>query len=250
MIPRLWLSNFTQAINGLSASSRSALEDVLATIDLAGDVADVRSQVVAAMQGVCGASASAAAQLAAAFYNAVRQYELGEVIRPTYDSGRDPAATEGAVRAFADKLVKGNPEAFKQLCIGRVDYEIKVAAAQTCLNNARIDPNRPRFARVPTGDETCDFCLMLASRGFVYHTEVTASHAHEHCDCRIVPSWRSHEVEGYDPSALYTLWQESIESKAAKRAAKNKTDIDTERDAIMESYAKSSRNAKERRKLR
>lgn len=47
-----------------------------------------------------------------------------------------------------------------------------------------------RYARVPCGTETCDFCLMLASRGFVYLSEESAegtNHVHRGCDCVVVP---------------------------------------------------------------
>lgn len=47
-----------------------------------------------------------------------------------------------------------------------------------------------RYARVPQGVETCDFCLMLASRGFVYLTAESAAgwnHTHRDCDCIVVP---------------------------------------------------------------
>jgi hypothetical protein len=250
MIPRLWLDNYTDAINAMSQRSRDSPVASLASIDLAADVATVRSRVVALMNGVCGAATAGTAQLSHAFYNAIRQSEIGSTIAGTLDCGRDPQATGGAVRAFADKLVKGDPQSFVNLCVGRVDYEIKVAAAQTCLNNAKVDPVKPRFARVPTGDETCDFCLMLASRGFVYHTEAAASHAHANCDCRVTPSWKAHEVEGYDPDALAVAWVDAVEKKAAKRAARNGTNVDTERQNIMDAYARSAKNARLKAKLR
>jgi hypothetical protein len=91
---------------------------------------------------------------------------------------------------------------------------------------------------------------MLASRGFVYHTEASASHAHANCDCRVVPSWKAHEVEGYDPDALMAAWVDAVEEKAARRAAKNGTDIDTERQGIMDAYAKSAKSARAKAKLR
>lgn len=44
-----------------------------------------------------------------------------------------------------------------------------------------------RWARVPSGSDTCPFCLMLASRGFVYTSAKAAGgHYHPHCDCRVV----------------------------------------------------------------
>lgn len=68
-----------------------------------------------------------------------------------------------------------------------------------------------RFARVPMGGrETCDFCIMLASRGFVYHTKETAGelkHYHANCACRIVPGFEGDKVEGYDPDYYYDVWK-------------------------------------------
>lgn len=52
-----------------------------------------------------------------------------------------------------------------------------------------IDHNL-RWARVPTGEYTCAFCLVLASRGAVYHSESSAQlngFDHDGCDCLIVP---------------------------------------------------------------
>ena len=48
------------------------------------------------------------------------------------------------------------------------------------------------FARVPAGTEMRAFCLMLASRGAVYHTRKTAGergHFHRGCDCKVAPSF-------------------------------------------------------------
>lgn len=47
-----------------------------------------------------------------------------------------------------------------------------------------------RFARIPTGDYTCGFCLVLASRGAVYKSVDSAilnGFDHENCDCLVVP---------------------------------------------------------------
>lgn len=250
MIPRSYVENFTRGINAISEQARATLDAALQGIDLTGDVADVRRHVVSVMQGICGTSTDAAAQLAAQFYDGLRYYELGETMGAQPTSGRDSAATDGAVRAFADKLVKGNPDAFVNLLRDRVDYEIKVAASNTCLNNAKRDPRKPRFARVPTGIETCDFCLMLASRGFVYHTEAAAGHAHGGCVCRVVPSWKSQEVEGYDPDAIYDQWQDAITAKAAERAERNGTTEADELKHIMSQYGEAARRAKRKRKNR
>lgn len=247
-IPRAYVDNFTRALNGVSARCREGLGDALARIDMTQDVAAVREQVIAAMRVWCGGATDQAAVLAAEFYDGLREIELGARLGAVASSGREPEATDGAVRAFAQQLVNGKPDELVRLCLDRLDYEVKVAASQTALNNARRDPVKPRFARVPTGAETCDFCLMLASRGFVYHTEAAASHAHAGCDCRTVPSWRAHEVEGYDTQDLARRWQDAIDAKARERAERNGTDEADERAAIMAAYQRSAASAKKRNK--
>lgn len=243
MIPRRWVSDLTSGINAISDKAHDALEQQIRAIDLTQDVATVREKAIAVMQGVCGVSAQGAAMLSTQFYDSVRQLEVGSPLGSTPDSGREPKATEGAVRAFAQKLVDGKQDEFVEACLQRADYEIKTAAAQACLNNAKRDPLKPRFARVPDGEETCDFCLMLASRGFVYHTEAAASHTHSGCNCRVVPSWDDGGVEGYDEKSLYDQWQDAINLKASDRAERNGTTADEERQKIMDGYAKAAAKA-------
>ena len=180
-IPRRYVNNFTKALNAVSEDMRRRLADELAAIDMSQDVATVRQRVVEVMQAYCGGATDVAATLAAEFYDGLREIELGERMGALADSGRDPAATDGAVRAFAQKLVDGRPDEFRELCLERLDYEMKVAAERCVLANGARDRRRPKFARVPTGAETCDFCLMLASRGFVYRSADSASHSHANC---------------------------------------------------------------------
>lgn len=65
--------------------------------------------------------------------------------------------------------------------------------------------NGLRYARVP-GGKSCAFCLMLASRGFVYHSKTLAgdggNHYHVHCHCRIVAGEKDTCVEGYKPEEI------------------------------------------------
>lgn len=247
-IPRSCVDGFTRAINRVSESARKGLADALAAIDMSQDVATVREQVIAAMQVWCGGATDQAALLAAAFYDGLRELELGAPMGAVASSGRNPDATDGAVRAFAEKLVDGKPDEFVTLCLERLDYETKVAANEAVLINGHRDSRRPRYARVPDGAETCDFCLMLASRGFVYESEAAASHAHSGCDCRTVPSWGARGVEGYDPKAIYGRWQDAIDAKAKERAERNGTTEADERKKILAAYERSASNAKKRNK--
>lgn len=65
--------------------------------------------------------------------------------------------------------------------------------------------NGLRYARVPSG-KACAFCLMLASRGFVYLSKISAGkdkgHYHNHCNCAVVAGNLKMKVGGYDPDGL------------------------------------------------
>lgn len=69
-----------------------------------------------------------------------------------------------------------------------------------------------RYARVPSGGETCRFCIMLASRGAVYWTDEAASHCHSNCDCRTVPSFSGEtpNIEGYDVDEYKNQYKEML----------------------------------------
>jgi hypothetical protein len=150
-LPRSVVDNYTAGINGISEQARAALSDAFERIDFGSDVATVRTQVVEVMQAICGASVDVVSVLSAEFYDEVRLLELGQRLGADPTPRRDPRATEGAIRAFAERLVDGDEDEFMRLCLERVDYETKVAAANTCINNAKRDPRKPRFARVPSG---------------------------------------------------------------------------------------------------
>lgn len=211
-IPRSYLENYSKSLNTVSELSRKKLVDALQMVDYTAPVADVREAVIAIMEPACGASAEMSARLASDFYDGLRQqFGISSEFASEPHSGRNPEATAGAVRAFVQDIVDGKPvDEFIAKCASRLDYESKVAANECVAWNARRDPSRPRWARVPVGGETCEFCIMLASRGFVYHTADTASHAHANCDCRVVPSWdKSPSVQGYKPDKYFDEWLES-----------------------------------------
>ena len=66
---------------------------------------------------------------------------------------------------------------------------VGVTARLTAKFNGEHDPSQPRYARVPVGP-TCAFCILMASRGFVYWSEEKAggrdNRYHKNDDCRIV----------------------------------------------------------------
>ena len=250
-IPRSYLNRYNRALHMVGDRAKAQLAAALMQIDYSQDVAAVREAIASVMRLYCGASSSLASRLAKEFYDGLRLWAGADSeYEATAFDVYDPDATDGAVRAIVQSLVEGKAaELVVNLCLQRLGHELNRSANECVAMNALADPARPQWARVPTGAETCDFCLMLASRGFAYWSRETASHAHDNCDCRATPSWdRSPEVEGYDPDALHRQWQDWIDGTAAERAERNGTTASEERQKIMRRYSEASKRAKARRK--
>lgn len=210
-IPRSYIENYSKTLNVVSEKARETLVEALSMIDYTADVADVRNAVIAVMQPACGAASSVSARTAAEFYDGLRaQFGIVDDFKAEANSMREPEATDEAVRAFVQDIVDGKPiSQFVGKCADRIDYETRKAANMCMANNAKRDTKFVRLARIPTGIETCQFCIMLASRGFVYHSEEAASHSHANCDCRVIPSWdrKTPSVQGYDPKEYYDMYE-------------------------------------------
>lgn len=229
-IPRAALDLVSEQVNALSADAQTRVLRVLESIAWTPDnVSECRELVVEALRTVLPTYTDAAAQAGADLYDAVRKESVGEAMGATAISGYEPDATEGAVRAFVQDILDGKPvEQFNRKVLDRVDRDIRVAENVSVAENAALDPLEPRYARVPTGPETCEWCIMLASRGFDFKSERSAvgnykkksrtgaaSHGHPGCDCRIVQGYPGMEVEGYDPESYYAMWKKSEEMKAS-----------------------------------
>ena len=246
-IPRAAVDFLTEEINGISADAQARVLKVLQGINWTPEnIAQCRDLVIQALAAVMPTYTTMAAQASADFYDAARELVIGKRMGAQAISDFDMRKTEGAVRAFVRFVLRDDVQTFNNQVLQRIDYEMKRSANMSVVENGRRDPKRVRYARVPTGAETCDFCLMLASRGFVYQSESTASasHCHSSCDCRVTPGWSGMEVEGYDPQAIYDRWQDAIDGKARERAERKGTTESEERAAIMRAYGDAAKRAK------
>ena len=246
-IPRAAVDFLTEEINGISADAQARVLEVLQGINWTPEnIAECRDIVIQALAAVMPAYTTMAAQASADFYDAARELVVGEKMGAKAISDFDMRKTEGAVRGFVRFVLRDDVQTFNDQVLQRIDYEMKRSANMSVVENGRRDPKRVRYARVPTGAETCDFCLMLASRGFVYQSEGTAGAGHTHyaCDCRCIPGWDGMEVEDYDPRSIYDRWQDAIDAKAKERAERKGTTVSEERAAIMAAYGRAAKNAK------
>ena len=183
-IPRAAVDFLTEEINGISADAQARVLKVLQGINWTPEnVAQCRDLVIQALSAVMPTYTTMAAQASADFYDAARELVVGEKMGAQAISDFDMRKTEGAVRAFVRFVLRDEVQTFNDQVLQRIDYEMKRSANMSVVENGRRDPKKVRYARVPTGAETCDFCLMLASRGFVYQSEGTAGAGHTHYAC-------------------------------------------------------------------
>lgn len=250
-LPRSAIDEYTRQLHLVSDGMKQALAAELETIDWS-DMAAAKTRVLEVMQLYCGGATDAAAVLASNFYSLAREYATGLTYDALALSGRVPEATTAAVESFFAPET-ATPESIKPKLLSRLGYEVSRAAGDCVFINGGRDHKKPRYARVPSGSETCAFCLMLGSRGFVYSSARNAgflNHYHDNCDCRVVPSWAEMMVEGYDPEAIYDQWQESIDAEARARAERKGTTFEEEKAHITSTYRKSASNAQQKAKAR
>lgn len=213
-VPRSLLNDLSTQVGRLSLTAKTQVATILDQVIAAWDgtaPADLRNAVIQVFQTVMPAYTDLAAALASDFYDTVRQLQ-GAVgtYRPTVWSGHSAEADEGAIRALLDSVIKsGDVQRFRGDLLDRVDAEIRRSANRCIDYNSGRDPARPSWALVPSGDETCGFCLLLASFGFQYDQPV---HGHGNCDCRAVPSFGGGTVEGYDPDGMYGRYQDCLDA--------------------------------------
>lgn len=147
-------------------------------------------------------------------------YYLGQRSLATTDTGfrpvvaphYEPAALE---TELARTLVTPAAEANTAAAMVR---HVEQAGRDTIVDNVRADPIGTRWARVPTGRETCAWCTMQVSRGPVFAKESFKSHAR--CDCIASPVFEGQrDWEGKDAyERARKLWQSSTEGYGGKDA--------------------------------
>lgn len=128
----------------------------------------------------------------------------------------EPGSVDDVVRYQANKHAKEGDAAFARACGEFARNDAFRSLNETIIANVGRDRDKgAMFARVPTGTETCTFCLMLASRGAVYHTRKTAGewgHFHRRCDYKVVPSFEGDPdaelVQGVKLRELYERYKQ------------------------------------------
>lgn len=203
MIARSDYEEFADIASAASSEALADFERFWANLDFS-DVAAAREAAIEYAMALIETYGDAAATNAADFF------ELATKTKNAFLADAGNAERTSQVVRYAMKLViDGEPENALSTIKADINLQIQGAGRDTIIENAR--KKKARFARVPRGDKTCAFCVMLASRGWVYHTKETAgdlNRFHPHCDCQIVAGLPGDTLEGYDPDALYERYRD------------------------------------------
>ena len=174
-------------------------------------VAEKREAAKLIMEGFVQAYDDKAAVFASQWYD-YRAEQGGARLRQAVTmTVYEPGSVDDVARYQAKKLAKEGDAAFARACGEFARNDAFRSLNETIIANVGRDRDKgAMFARVPTGFETCPFCLMLASRGAVYHSRKTAGEwgrFHRGCDCKVVPSFEGDPdaelVQGVKPRELY-----------------------------------------------
>ncbi len=143
-------------------------------------------------------------------------------VNPVITGSTDYKLVDRKLHYLADLLNEGDLDGFKRSVTDVTKFYVKRSAQENMIRNC-IDAS-VRYARVPSGFETCSFCFMLASRGFVYGDEEKAGATHKFhpdCDCIVVPgAYGRTKIDGYDPDGMYGRWKSCEKTIGGSKQAK------------------------------
>ena len=147
----------------------------------------------------------ATSELGAQWYEYCRALSVGGEYSATVGAP-DTATAIAAANREIDKLFDGKVDSNKlvgllhDVVADQVFSQSRDITIINILEDGDIDGGG--YARVPVGD-TCAFCIMLASRGFVYASEKSALRSktggkyHRNCNCIAVPFHEARTIPGY-----------------------------------------------------
>lgn len=205
-VPRSMLDEYSTLIRGITDGTQQVMERQLETLGTADPTV-----LKAAVRNTLAGADRATSDIDRQFYQAARNAAVGSPgttpvsTRRAFTDGYIDRAVDNMYREHGERDGSGrwrvtNQEAFESDLSQFVGRLVNEMSKRHVEDYGSRDSIRPRYARVPSGAETCAYCYALAGLGFQYKSEETArAHGHTDCDCVIVPSWNGSGVEGYDP---------------------------------------------------
>lgn len=207
------MEEFRETNRQLVLLAQNDVTALWSALDTSGDPTRVRDFLLEFFPDVVQSYGDTAALLGADWYDMLRD------VPPSASSfaavTAAPAVTaqaQASARWALGPLFTDEPDPTSALSrlMGVTQRLVLQPGRDTIWSAARTDPVRTSFARMPSGPTTCQWCVMLASRGFAYTSEVEAGQArefHDNCDCVIVPGRGVDDLpDDYDLNAYKDLY--------------------------------------------
>lgn len=230
------------ANQGIAAMAQMDLEDFWGSLNLSFP-GESRDSLLAFVPALTSQYGGMSATLAAEWYDDIRP--TGTLITGAF---RAPLASPVATSAVASTVRWGASHLWtlapaltlSVVSVAVTEYVLR-PGRQTVAQAVRQDTDRRvRYARIPSGRETCAFCLAMASRGFVYASEVSAGRKgfndyHGNCDCVPTPEWSDEpQIEGYDPDRMYAMYEAARAEAGGVLALKGNGSIEDDDLSILQ----------------
>ena len=173
--------------------------------------------VYSIMASVCPTYAKLASALTCRFYDGIRQAsDVPDDFRAeAFDTVSKQQIKEAARSIYADVKSGMNTVPLNKLIGDSVAGFVRQASNNTVYRNAAKDPQKPRYAIVPS-PSACVFCQLIAANGYEYPSEQSAARHersfHNHCNCQATQVYGNDTIAGYDPKKYEDAYDE-----AAKR---------------------------------
>lgn len=202
---------YRRALAGIQSDARKYVLSRLSAETRGLGVADARQAAILILGDSVSVFGDRAQAVSADLFDRVCEAEGIDASAEMFDDVIDTGMLEDKVRYYAGMLDGGQRDqvSFERMVSQLGGYYARRSAYANTLKNC--EKNEVRYARVPGGGETCDFCMMLAGRGFDYHSEKSAlgrgGHGvHQNCDCVVFPGRKGRTaIDGYDPEVCADL---------------------------------------------
>lgn len=206
------LRQFERANDGIAALVERDLAAFFALLDF-GRPDAVKLDLFDYIPALVGQYGDIAATVAADWYEELREAEgVGGRFRPPLAPSAPLDQINGrigyATRVSGPLFLGDSATLTAFLSLMANEYALQ-PGRDTVMQAAHAD--KVAYARIPEPG-ACRFCLMLASRGFVYSKDTAGETVkfHGKCRCNVLPSWdetRARVEYGYDPDALYDQYR-------------------------------------------
>lgn len=171
------MAEYREANRALVTLAQRDLRDFWSALNLAGDPARIRNAVLEFFPELLTQYGDVAALLGADWYDMLRDAPPSAAsFRAALARPADAEQAVSTARWALGPLFQPTPDTESALSalMGATQRLVLQPGRDTVWDSAATDSFRVGVARVPSGVTTCKFCVMLASRGAVYRSEISA----------------------------------------------------------------------------